>query len=412
MFFPIRTDRKLRRTPWVNYGLISLNVLVYALTWQSTQQYSADSASGYSIQESFQNSTGVGLWLWPDDLGNSHIRLYQFLTYQFVHSGPEPAPLLGINLPMHLIFNMLFLFVFGSAVEDQLGKLGYLLFYLTGGVLAGLAHIKLGVMPGPVLGASGAVAGVTGAYLALFPLSNVTIAYWLVVFIGSFVVSSMVLIVFRIVMDVLFQFGNIGNTAYIAHLAGYVYGFALGMFLLLMRLIPRERYDMLALIEHQRRRARSRGLSRQKFDPWDPTGPAADAPGPEDQQLMQRRGDITAAAQAHDLQRAARLYRELLRDRPDQVLSQQTQLDLANQLASEDRHEAAARAYELLLLNYPGYDQKDRVRLILGLIYVNYLDRPDRGGTLLADVRPRLDADDQALADRALQSLPTPPPQA
>ena len=409
MFFPIRTDRKLRRTPWVNYSLIALNVAVYAFTWQSTQQYSADSASGYSIQESFRNSTGVGLWLWPDDLGNSHIRLYQFLTYQFVHSGPEPAPLLGIQLPMHLIFNMLFLFVFGSAVEDQLGKLGYLLFYLTGGVLAGLAHVKLSVMPGPVLGASGAVAGVTGAYLALFPLSNVTIAYWLIVFIGSFVVSSMVLIVFRIVMDVLFQFGNVGNTAYIAHLAGYVYGFAVGMFLLLMRLIPRERYDMLALIEHQRRRARSRGLRRQTFDPWDPAAPAENTPAAQDQQLMDRRAAITEAVRAHDLARGAALYHQLLQDRPEQVMSQQVQLDLANQLAAEDRHDAAARAYELLLQKYPRYDQLDQVRLILGLIYTNYLDQPARAHALLTEVRPRLDQDERALADRALQSLKPPP---
>ena len=291
---------------------------------------------------------------------------------------------------------MLFLYVFGSAVEDQLGKLAYLFFYLAGGVLAGLAHIKLGVMPGPVLGASGAVAGVTGAYLALFPLSNVTIAYWLVVFIGSFVVSSMVLIVFRIVMDVLFQFGNIGNTAYIAHLAGYVYGFAIGMFLLVMRLVPRERYDMLSLIEHQRRRRRSRALAGQPYDPWNPAtlptptgssqssapapgresgsaskalrspgkeyepgsgdpvnadtagdGRAATGPSTDDQALMDRRQAIAAAVSRHDVGRAAELYHQLLRDRPDQVMGLQVQLDLATQLAAEERHAAAARAYEL-----------------------------------------------------------------
>jgi membrane associated rhomboid family serine protease len=376
--------------------------------------YQANQAEGYSIQENFQNAPGVSLWLWPDDPANSHIRLYQFVTYQFVHSGPEPAPLIGILLPLHLIFNMLFLYVFGNAVEDRLGKVGYLAFYLAGGVLAGLAHISIGVSPGPVLGASGAVAAVTGAYLALFPLSNVTIAYWFVVFVGSFVVSSMVLILFRVIMDVIFQFGNIGNTAYIAHLAGYLFGFAVAMVLLLLRLLPRDAYDMLALVEQQRRRRQFRKLSRQGFEPWDhaakadgvpQAGPAA-APNPADQELMARRAAITDAAGAGELPRAAELYQQLLRDRPDQVMAQQTQLDLATQLAAEGRYDLAARAYELFLDKFRDYPQRPQVQFILGLIYVNRLDQHGRGRELLQTVRPQVPADDQTLIDRALASPP------
>jgi membrane associated rhomboid family serine protease len=410
MFFPIRTDRRLRRTPWVNYALIALNVGVYAFTWQSTQQYAVDSQGGYSIQESFQNSPGVSLWLWPNDPNQTHIRLYQFLTYQFVHSGPEPIPFFGLLLPLHLIFNMLFLYVFGNAVEDRMGKLGYLGFYLAGGVLAGLAHITLGVSPGPVLGASGAVAGVTGAYLALFPLSNVTIAYWLVVFVGSFVVSSMVLILFRVAMDVLFQFGNVGNTAYVAHLAGYVYGFVVGILLLLTRLLPRENYDMLALIEQQRRRRQFRKLSKQGFEPWDhasrpgdpPKAGAVAGPSADEQRLMQRRGEVQRAIGASDLPRAAELYEQLLAEHPDQTLPQQTQLDLATQLAADQRYHVAAQAYELFLRRFRDYPQRSQVQLILGLIYVNYLDQNDRGRELLTEVRPKLEASQQTLADRAL----------
>src|SRR5690606_9644203 len=102
----------------------------------------------------------------------------------------------------HLFFNMLFLWVFGNEVEERLGKVGYLAFYLAGGVLAGLAH-ALPADAGPILGASGAVAGVTGAYLALFPMTDITIILF---FFGAFEVRSIALILFKIAQDAVFHF--------------------------------------------------------------------------------------------------------------------------------------------------------------------------------------------------------------
>jgi len=410
MFFPIRTDREFKTTPWVNYGLIAANIIVYGFTWQSSQQYALFSGGGYSIAEIFQNAPGVGLWLWPDA---PNTRLYQFITYQFLHSGPEPAPILGIRLPLHLAFNMLFLYVFGNAVEDRLGKVGYLAFYLAGGTLAGLAHI-IDPAAGPVLGASGSVAAVTGIYLALFPMSNVTIAYWLIVFIGSFVVSSVVLILFRVVLDLIFQFSGYGNTAYVAHLAGYLYGFVIGMGLLILRLLPREPYDMLALIEQKRRRSQFKKLSQQGFKPWDHAAPGnndvpragqAAAPSPTDLKIMQARSAVSNAAAEHNLPAAAERYVALLRDHPRQVMPQTTQLDLANQLMADGRYDTAARAYELFLETYRDYSQKSQIQLILGLIYARYLRQPGRAAELLNLARPRLDASEQALADQALAEI-------
>src|SRR5690606_12485309 len=135
-----------------------------------------------------------------------------------------------------------FLWVFGNAVEDRLGRVGYLCFYLAGGVIAGLGHALM--EPSPVLGASGAVAAVTGAYLVLFPLTNVTIVYFFFI-IGAFEVSSMVLIFFRVVTDLVFHFLGIGDVAYMAHLAGYGFGFVIALGLLLGRMLPREPYDLL-----------------------------------------------------------------------------------------------------------------------------------------------------------------------
>ncbi len=412
MFFPIRTDRQLKSTPWVNYALIAVNVVVYAFTWRSVEQSQLFSGGGYSMAEIFQNAPGVGLWLWPD---TPNTRLYQFITYQFVHSGPEPIPLpfIQMQLPLHLAFNMLFLYVFGNAVEDRLGKLGYLAFYLAGGVLAGLAHIS-DPTAAPVLGASGSVAAVTGIYLALFPMSNVTIAYWLVVFMGSFVVSSMVLILFRVVLDLIFQFSGYDNTAYIAHLAGYLYGFLIGMGLLMIRLLPRESYDMLALIEQKRRRAQFKRLNQQGFKPWEHAGGAGTLPpkpgqavvaSPEDEALMARRAEVSSALAQQDVRRASDLYAKLLRDYPGQVFPMQAQLDLINQLMQAERYDVSAEAYELFLAHHQDSGFRPQAQLTLALIYLNYLKEPGRARTLLKQAQPSLTGSDRALATSKLESL-------
>lgn len=410
MFFPLSTDRRLKRTPWVNYALIAANIVVYAFTWHQVQAFHQLRGAGLDINSLFERAPAIGYWLWPSEGGG--LRLHQFITYQFLHSGPEPMPFLGLRLPLHLIFNMLFLFVFGNAVEDRIGKLGYLFFYLAGGVFAGLAHVLTD--SNPVLGASGAVAGVTGAYLALFPLSNVTIAYWFIVIFGTFEVSSIVLILFRVAQDMVFQLSNYGNTAYGAHLAGYLYGFVIGMGMLLGRLLPREPYDMLSLIEQKRRNRQFKKLSRGGMQPWDhaPGKPGAPLPAghanpfsADDTALMQHRAAISQALERHELSRAATLYTNLLEEHPDQALAQQAQLDVANQLMADGRYDTAARAYELFLQTYRGYGQADDIRLILGLIYARYLRQAGRARELLTAVRERLDAEKRQLADSALEEL-------
>lgn len=375
-FFPTRTDRRLTRRPWVNYSLIAINVVVFLFTERLVN------AGSPAVTNYFLNPMAP--------------RIEQFITYQFLHYGK-----------MHIIFNMLFLYVFGNAVEDRLGRIGYLLFYLAGGVLAGLGHSL--VSSAPVLGASGSIAAVTGAYLALFPMSNVTIVYWFF-FIGHFEISSMLLILFRMAQDLFFQFAGYGSTAYMAHLTGYAIGFIVGMGLLVGRLLPREPYDMLALIEQKRRRSQFQRMTRSGYQPWASGAPggaaAAQEPiSPEHEAMMDRRGRITEAFDRHDAPAAARLYTELLQSDPDQVLSQQHQLDVANQLMSEGRYDAAATAYELFLKHYPRYPQRHHVMLILGLIYGRYLDNPARAKELLEGAQPHLSSEDQRLARSVLEEL-------
>lgn len=386
MFFPVRTDRRLDTTPWVNYALIGMNIGVFVLLGGQQAQIEA----GFSR-----------FWLNPL---NSTVT--QHLTYQFFHAST-----------MHLLGNMLFLYVFGNSVEDRLGHVGYLLFYLAGGVMAGIGHALLSF--NPVLGASGSIAAVTGAYLALFPLSNVTIVYWFVVF-GAFEVSSMVLILFRIAQDLVFEVAGIGHVAYSAHLAGYVFGFAIGMGLLLSRLLAKEPYDMLTLFEQKRRRSRFKAMTRRGGSPWErdagrrtsrgsddeaDNGDPAPA-SPQQQRLMEERSAISAALAQHRTDDAARLYADLLERHGDQVMSQAQQLDLANQLMAESKHELAARAYELLLKAYPQYSQRHHVKLVLGLIYARYLGQQQRASELLKQAEPALHGDDKVLARQVLDELP------
>ncbi|MCC6682000.1 MAG: rhomboid family intramembrane serine protease [Phycisphaeraceae bacterium] len=384
MFFPTRTDRRINRTPWVNYALIAANVLLFLFTERLVN------ANDYRITQFY--------------LSGDRPQFLQFLTYQFLHGGK-----------MHILFNMLFLYVFGNAVEDRLGRLGYLLFYLAGGVISGLGHCL--VSAAPVLGASGSIAAVTGAYLALFPMTNVTIVYWFF-FIGSFEVSSMLLILFQVAQNLLFQVTGAGeNVAYMAHLAGYVTGFAVGMGLLFSRLIPREPYDMLSMIAHRRRRAQFQRLTQQGYHPWDSApapGRIGGAPATNDKnskletrnsKLLDARDQIAASIDHHDLPAAARLYGQLLEQHGDQVLSQQQQLDVANQLMSEGRYDTAAAAYELFLKTYPRYSELQHVQLILGLIHGRYLDSPKRARELLEAALPKLSADDQQLAKSVLDEL-------
>ncbi len=389
MFFPIRSDRRLKHTPIVNYALVAANVFVHLAVHSGQNPLTVRAAiDGYMLQPAGP-------------------QLHQFITYQFLHA----------NF-MHLASNMIFLYVFGNSLEDRLGKIGYLAFYLGGGVVAGLAHALTSI--NPVLGASGSVAAVTGAYLALFPLSNITIFYWFFIYMDTFQVSSFLLIGFQIVQNLVFHFAGAAGVAYIAHLGGYGYGFVIGMALLKMRLLPREPYDLLTMLEHRRRRAQFRAMTREGYRPWEgpaptPT-PAHGSPGKRkkggkaasepDPRIFELRSQIAQAAGRHDMPHAATLYAELLEADPNQVLAQQTQLDVANQMMSQGHHELAAQAYEMFLKAYHAYPQREQVQLILGLIYARYLKRPDRAAELLAAALTRLhDPEQKALAQRTLDEI-------
>jgi len=398
-FFPLRTDRRLASTPWLNYALIAVNVLIFLLTANQVAQ-------AHNLAVSISRSTDwhqavqyiVALErLWVPDyyLSPTEPRLIQYFTYQYLHADT-----------MHLLGNMVFLFVFGNSVEDRLGKVGYFAFYTACGVAAGLAHTPL--YGPPILGAAGAIAGVTGLYLALFPSSNVTIFYWFLLAVGSFQVSSVVLILFRVAQDIVFQTLGVGGTAYLAHLAGYLMGFAVGMFMLALRVLPREPYDLLSMAERRRKRGAFRRMVERGHRPWEHEADASDVEPPAQPtppEVLAARAEVEAALQRHDLPAAADAYRRLVALDLEQVMPQQAQLDLANHFMSQGDHAEAARAYEGFLRVHRTYADRPQVQLILGLIYARYLAQRDRARQLLDAAAQRLAGEDRDLARSTLAQL-------
>jgi len=129
--------------------------------------------------------------------------------------------------------NMIFLWAFGPEIEDMMGKVRYLLFYLSGGIIA--FGVQIAVNPSslfPTLGASGAVAAVMGAFLITFPRDRIRTVVFLGLFVTIFFIPAMILVGFWFLIQLLSEVGTLierpssGGIAYAAHIGGFVYGMA------------------------------------------------------------------------------------------------------------------------------------------------------------------------------------------
>jgi membrane associated rhomboid family serine protease len=218
MLFPVGDDNTERQiTPVVTYTLIAINVLVFIY-----QVGHPEFTYGYSVvpAEITQGRDIV-------QVGGARILLTEgpapiyltLLTAMFMHGGF-----------MHLAGNMLYLWIFGDNVEDRMGHVKFLIFYLLCGLLASATHIFFGPNSRiPSLGASGAIAGVLGAYLILFPRQGVRVFYW------GRIVEMPALIVIGLwgLLQFLSGFGSLasiersGGVAYMAHVGGFVAGIVL-----------------------------------------------------------------------------------------------------------------------------------------------------------------------------------------
>jgi membrane associated rhomboid family serine protease len=357
MILPIHTTVRPRRTPYANYFLIAINVLVFFASYQP---------------QNIPMRMAGPLKPWAEQfmLTPAQPQLWQFISYAFLHGGA-----------MHIIGNMYFLYLFGNSVCDRLGPFAYVCFYLAGAVYSGIGHALLS--SNPVLGASGAVAAVTGAYLVLFPRSLVTVIYWFI-FIGSLDVSALYFIALKLIFidNIIARYTP--NVAYDAHLAGYAAGIASMLIVLASGMVPATGVDLWSMIRQWNRRRRYQNIIAKGYDPFE-SNPrrrvsATDVTKIQKPQTSEKiaklRDFINLRTAERNLPAAAKAYIELMELDSGQIIGHQQLLDIANQLASENRNVEAAGAYEQFLASYGGYKHTEQVELMLGILYSRYLDRP------------------------------------
>jgi membrane associated rhomboid family serine protease len=220
MVFPIGDDNRDRKTvPIVNYLLIALNIFVYVY-WQGLGRNDNFTLAYATIPAEILTGQDITT---ESGLGVTNIPVFLTLfTSMFMHGGLA-----------HLLGNMLYLWIFGDNVEDALGHVKYLFFYLLCGLLASLSHVFSTVVFGqnmyiPSLGASGAISGMLGAYLRLYPGKSVHLwIFFLIVSVPAFI-SVGIWFAFQVVNGLGALGGEeAGGVAYAAHTGGFVFGMLL-----------------------------------------------------------------------------------------------------------------------------------------------------------------------------------------
>jgi membrane associated rhomboid family serine protease len=207
--FPVSDVIPSRTTPFVTIALIVVNVVVFL--YQVT-------LSPVELNAFMASYAVVPAWFWWPGL----------VTSQFLHGGW-----------MHIIWNMVYLWIFGDNVEDRLGHVRYLVFYLFAGAAAGLLQVLFNPFSGiPMVGASGAIAGVMGAYFVLYPQSRVLTAIFVFIFFDLVEIPAVFFLGLWFLMQLLSGVGSLGasnaaggGTAFWAHIGGFVVGVLIGFVL-------------------------------------------------------------------------------------------------------------------------------------------------------------------------------------
>jgi len=198
---PLRdASREPSRYPIVTTSIIVVNVVVFLL-------------------ELMEGEAFVKQWaLVPADIASGH-HLVTIITAMFMHGGW-----------MHIIGNMIFLWAFGPQIEDAMGPIRYLIFYLASGVVASMAQVAaIPTSTVPNLGASGAIAGVMGAFLITYPSDQIRTLVLFGIFVRVTFIPAALLIGVWFIIQLFNQVGAVADVqgagvAYVAHLGGFIFG--------------------------------------------------------------------------------------------------------------------------------------------------------------------------------------------
>jgi rhomboid family protein len=203
--FPVSDVIPSRTTPYVTISLIALNAIAFLIELQLSDSGLHQLVASYGVVPA--------RFTWPD-----------MLTSMFLHSGW-----------LHFLGNMLYLWIFGDNVEDRLGHARYLLFYLFCGAAASLGQVASHPESTlPMIGASGAIAGVMGAYFVLYPQSRVLTAVFIIIFIDLIEIPAIYFLGIWFLMQLFSGVGSLGaraadgGIAFWAHVGGFAAGALLG----------------------------------------------------------------------------------------------------------------------------------------------------------------------------------------
>jgi membrane associated rhomboid family serine protease len=219
---PLRSSERTYSPPTVTLVLIAVNlaVFIYELSLPDYPTY---------YHRMTLNSFIARYGIVPD-----RFHAPMLLTSMFLHGGW-----------MHVLGNMWFLWIFGRAIEDLLGHFRFLVFYLACGIAAGIIHVYTNYYsPVPTIGASGAIAGVMGAYLMKFPTSRIVTLVFIFIFITTIDIPAAFLLVYWFLLQLFSGVGSVGESqishgevAWFAHVGGFLAG------MLLVKIIPeRQRF--------------------------------------------------------------------------------------------------------------------------------------------------------------------------
>jgi len=382
VIIPLSTELRLPRPPIVTTTLVAVTIGAHFALEILTR---LDPAQAEAIRTFGQ------VWRGPP------FQWWGLVTSAFLHAGW-----------IHLLGNMVFLWVFGPSVEDRYGRIGFLAFYFAGAAVSGWAHIAF--EPMPAIGASGAIAAVTGAFIVLFPhtlirclwifgLTIINAPAWWVIGLG---------ILWNLFAS---TFGLDAGVATIAHLGGYAFGIALTMLLLWRGVFPRQPYDLFTWIRQAQRRRALRSATAVVRGPTLPEKAVRSRDSHRSDAVAKARAEVSRLMSLKDLPAAEKAYAALVRDHADAApalltLPRATQYELATHLYAQGRHAQAADAFARLLTVYPNDPEADQIRLLLARMYLRRLGRPDEAATLLNTViESSRDDEMRALAEREIADI-------
>jgi membrane associated rhomboid family serine protease len=379
MLIPFRTDRPRLRPAYLTITLIVVNTIIHFYQMMGPTVIIPVNIGGrmFGIEES-PLILEYGLW-------GSRPTVGDVFTHMFLHADI-----------FHLAGNMLFLWLFGSLIEDAIRPWGLAALYVGGGIAAAAAHISMtramgGNLNVPMIGASGAIAAVMGLSMLRFYKTRVEIFYWIYYIRGTFWAQSLWALLVWVGKEVVDGILNpAGGVAHWAHVGGFAAGEVVAPFIGSVKAAKSEYFsdDPEDNVEYLRRAEQMAGAERAlRADPNNAylMRRLADAQrhaGEYERAVETYQRCISSFASRNLLDQAADVYRELVEYNENAVVPPDLRMQIARHL-EQDRPKEAAAAYRLLIEQFPQHSTAELALLRLAALFIQKLDQPREGARYL-----------------------------